>query len=94
MTERDEAGWENQYKQSVDRERDGRDAERATGFWAFLVDIKLWAAAVLIPFAAVALGLGWAAERIGWSRWIGVLVAAAATIAILALVPMKRRLDR
>ena len=94
MTERGERGWQNQYEQSLDRESAGRDIGRATGFWSFLVDIKLWIAAVLIPLALVAVGLGWVAERIGWAKWVGVLVAAAATAATLALVLMRRQTDR
>ena len=94
MTEGGERGWQTQYEQSLDRESAARDIERATGLRGFFVDIKLWIAAVLVPFAFVAIGLGWVAERIGWARWVGVGVAAVATATTLGLMLMRRRVGR
>jgi hypothetical protein len=86
VTTRDGADFESRYQQSLDREKREREADTPAGFLAFLIDFKLWSAAVLLPFGFAALGLGWLAERIGWSRWICVIVAAASTVGVLAVL--------
>lgn len=64
--------------------------QHPTGLTGVLIDFKLWTGAVVIPCALAAVALGWIAEMLGWSRWIGVSVAALVTVAIVAWVIVKR----
>ena len=87
-------GWQHEYDESVAREQALHDDNRASGLTEFLIDIRLWAAAILVPFALAAIGLGWVAEGFGWSRWIGVVAASVLTAAAFAAVLVRRHANR
>jgi protein-S-isoprenylcysteine O-methyltransferase Ste14 len=92
VTEEAEPGeWQRRFEESVAREDAKREAD-AAGCLAQLTDLRLWAAAILIPLGLAAAGLGWVATRLGWPRWVG-LSAACLVAGAIACVLIARRMN-
>ena len=93
VEEADPGEWQRRYDESLAREQAQHDDD-AKGCLAQLTDLRIWAAAILIPFGLAAGGLSWVAEQLGWSHWIGLSVACVVAIAIAGLLVVKQLRNR